>query len=252
MVKLWITLSFIVNQTAVYIKIKFGLEENTNKEHTMQTWTEKQDLGNGIFLYKGVIKKEFNVIETLESNLKPVGDTTGYAWDPAYVGYQKLMPEYRDCNDFKFKKSDIERDKSQVSLNLQKLWQDVYDAQAPAVEDYTKMHRIHSLKYWEAFNFIKYGPGQHFMEHHDHGFSYNCTVSLVAYVNDDYEGGELNFRLQNLTVKPEAGDLFIFPSNYMYPHTAMPVHSGTKYSIVTMLDYNKKFHTPDMYDPEKD
>jgi prolyl 4-hydroxylase len=103
------------------------------------------------------------------------------------------------------------------------------------------------LRYWEAFNFIKYGPGQHFQEHHDHGFSYNCTVSLVAYVNDDYEGGELYFRLQDLKIKPQAGDLYIFPSNFMYPHKAMPVHSGTKYSIVTMLDYNKKFHTPEMY-----
>ena len=48
------------------------------------------------------------------------------------------------------------------------------------------------------------------------------------------------------------GDLFIFPSNFMYPHRAMPVHSGTKYSIVTMLDYNKKFHTPEMYIPDED
>jgi hypothetical protein len=38
----------------------------------------------------------------------------------------------------------------------------------------------------------------------------------------------------------------------MYPHQAMPVTSGTKYSIVTMLDYSKKFHTPDMYDPKWD
>jgi hypothetical protein len=36
----------------------------------------------------------------------------------------------------------------------------------------------------------------------------------------------------------------------MYPHQAMPVHSGTKYSIVTMLDFNKKFHTPEMYTPD--
>ena len=108
------------------------------------------------------------------------------------------------------------------------------------------------LKYWEAFNFIKYGPGQHFMEHHDHGYSYNCTLSLVAYVNDDYEGGELFFRLQGLNIKAQAGDLYIFPSNFMYPHQAMPVNSGTKYSIVTMLDYSKKYHTPDMYDPKWD
>ena len=218
----------------------------------MQTWTEKQDLGNGIWVYKGLIKKEIDVIGRIEANLKPVGDTSGYAWQPAYVGYQQLMPEYRDCNDFKFKKTDIENDKSNISLNLQSLWQDLYDVKLPAVEDYSKMYNINNLKYWEAFNFIKYGPGQHFMEHHDHGFSYNCTLSLVAYPNDDYEGGELFFRLQNLKIKADAGDLFIFPSNFMYPHQAMPVTSGTKYSIVTMLDYSKKFHTPEMYNAKAD
>jgi hypothetical protein len=213
----------------------------------MQTWTEKVNLGNGIVCYKGVIKKEMDVINRLESNLKPEGDQSGYSWLPAYVGYKQLMPEYRNCNDFKFKKTDIEKDKSPVSLNLQSLWQDVYDAQEPAVADYCKEYNIHQLNYWEAFNFIKYGEGQHFQEHHDHGFSYNCTVSLVAYINDDYEGGELSFRLQNLKIKPEAGDLFIFPSTFMYPHKAEVVTSGIKYSIVTMLDYNKKFHTPAMY-----
>jgi len=218
----------------------------------MSTWTHKEDLGSGIFRYRGVIKKEIDVVNRIEANLRPEGDTTGYAWQPAYVGYKQLMPEYRDCNDFKFKKTDIENDKSQVSLNLQSLWQDLYDVKLPAVQDYSRMYNINNLKYWEAFNFIKYGPGQHFMEHHDHGFSYNCTVSLVSYVNDDYEGGELYFRLQDLKVKPEAGDLFIFPSNFMYPHQAMPVTSGTKYSIVTMLDYSKKFHTPEMYSADSD
>jgi hypothetical protein len=220
----------------------------------MQTWTEKINLGNGIVCYRGVIKKEFDVINRLEKNLGSVAgygelssEGNRYHWMPAYVGYQQLIPDYRDCVDFKFKKTDIEQDRSEVSLELQALWQDVYDAQFQAVEDYRKDYNIMDLKYWEAFNFIKYGPGQHFQEHHDHGFSYNCTVSLVAYVNDDYEGGELYFRLQDLKIKPQAGDLYIFPSNFMYPHQAMQVHSGTKYSIVTMLDYNKKFHTPEMY-----
>jgi len=222
-----------------------------------QTWTEKEVLGNGITCYRNVIKKEIDVINRLENLLgevAPLGelskDGKRYHWNPAYVGYQQLMPDYRDCVDFKFKKTDIESDPSEDSIKLQALWQDVYDAKLPAVLDYRKDYNIMDLKYWEAFNFIKYGPGQHFQEHHDHGYSYNCTVSLVAYINDDYDGGELHFRLQNLMIKPKAGDLYIFPSNYMYPHRAMPVHSGTKYSIVTMLDYSKKFHTPDMYDPK--
>jgi hypothetical protein len=218
----------------------------------MNTWTEKVNFGNGIVCYRNVINSDIKVIERLEANLKPEGDKTGYSWLPAYVGYGDLMPEYRDCNDFKFKKTDLQYDKSETSVNLQSLWQDVYDVQFPAVEDYRRDYNIMDLRYWEAFNFIKYGPGQHFQEHHDHGFSYNCTVSLVAYPNDDYEGGELYFRLQDLKIKPQAGDLYIFPSNFMYPHKAMPVLSGTKYSIVTMLDYNKKFHTPEMYEPDKE
>jgi hypothetical protein len=220
----------------------------------MQTWTDKIDLGNGIFCYKGVIKKEIDVINRLENVLGSVSDYgqlspegKRYHWHPAYVGYQQLMPDYRDCVDFKFKKTDIELDTSEDSIKLQSLWQDLYDVKLPVVQDYSRIHNINNLQYWEAFNFIKYGPGQHFKEHHDHGFSYNCTVSLVAYPNDDYEGGELFFRLQGLTLKPEAGDLFVFPSNFMYPHQAMPVHSGIKHSIVTMLDYNKKYHTPEMY-----
>lgn len=222
----------------------------------MQTWTEKENLGHGIVCYRNVIKPEFNVINRLEEVLAPVGTEPThdkrYVWQPAYVGYKELMPKYRDCVDFKYKKTDIQYDSSETGLKLQNLWQDVYDAQFAAVENYRRDYNIMELKYWEAFNFIKYGPGQHFQEHHDHGFSYNCTVSLVAYVNDDYEGGGLFFRLQDLMIKPKAGDLYIFPSNYMYPHRAMPVHSGTKYSIVTMLDYNKKFHTPEMYTPDED
>jgi hypothetical protein len=225
----------------------------------MKTWTEKIHLGNGITCYRGVIKKEMDLINRLENNVGSVAEYgqlspegKRYHWMPAYVGYQQLMPDYRDCVDFKFKKTDIEQDPSKESIELQSLWQDVYDAQSAAVDDYRQDYNIMDLKYWEAFNFIKYGPGQHFMEHHDHGFSYNCTVSLVAYINDDYEGGELYFRLQDLKIKPQAGDLYIFPSNFMYPHQAMPVQSGLKYSIVTMLDYNKKFHTQEMYVAEEE
>jgi hypothetical protein len=210
-----------------------------------QTWSSVEDLGNGILVYRDVLTKELDIINRLESSL---GVNPQHSWQPAYVGYMERMPDYRDCVDFKFKKTDIEWDKSPEGLTLQQLWQDCYDRQKPAVDDYVKRFQLGDLRYWEAMNFIKYGPGQHFQYHHDHGYSYNCTVSLVGYPNDDYEGGGLSFSMQNLEVKPKAGDLYIFPSNYMYPHRAMPVESGIKYSVVTMLDYSAKFHTPEMYE----
>lgn len=217
-------------------------------------WDNIEEIGPGILVYKNTIKKELDIPNRLENILGEVApygelspDGKRYHWMPAYVGYQQLLPEYRDCNDFKFKKTDIINDKSEESLKLQEIWQECYDAQKPAVDNYCKKFNIMELRYWEAFNFIRYRPGQHFMEHHDHGFSYNCTVSLVSYLNDDYEGGGLKFRLQGVTYIPKSGDTVIFPSNYMYPHQALKVESGTKYSLVTMLDYSDKFHKPEFY-----
>jgi predicted 2-oxoglutarate/Fe(II)-dependent dioxygenase YbiX len=73
----------------------------------------------------------------------------------------------------------------------------------------------------------------------------------VGYLNDDYEGGELFFDKLNLKIKPQAGDLYLFPSSYIYSHAAMPVTDGTKYSIVTMLDYLEAPHTPEYREIEK-
>lgn len=225
----------------------------TETKSTAPTWSSREQLAPGVFVYRDVLKKELDIINRLEGSVGPVGTKEKrYTFQPAYVGYQQLMPDYRDCVDFKFKKSDIALDKTEDAMKLKDLWQDVYDAQYPAVVDYCKAHNIMELKYWEAFNFIKYGESQHFMEHQDHGYSYNCVVSLVGYVNDDYEDGGLYFRLQDLDIKPKAGDLYVFPSNFMYPHQAKAVTKGTKYSIVTMLDYSKKFHTQEMYDPKWD
>jgi predicted 2-oxoglutarate/Fe(II)-dependent dioxygenase YbiX len=96
-------------------------------------------------------------------------------------------------------------------------------------------------------NFIKYGPGQHFKEHADHGFSYSATVSLVAYPNDNYVGGDLVFPKIGLRITPKAGDLYVFPSTYLFSHIAEPVQEGTKYSLVTMLDYNDHAHNEEFY-----
>jgi hypothetical protein len=211
------------------------------------TWSGCEEIAPGILVYHDVLPKELDIINRLESVLD-AGNSNNYNWQEAYVGYRQRMPEYRDCVDFKFKKTDIQGDTSEHSIKLQQIWQDCYDRQSLAVEDYCKRFNIYNLRYWEAFNYIKYEAGNHFMEHHDHGFSYNCTVSLVAYINDDFEGGELFFRLQGINYIPKAGDVVLFPSNYMYPHQAKVVHSGTKYSLVTMLDYSDKFHKPEFYE----
>jgi len=84
-----------------------------------QPWSSYEEIAPGIIVYHDVLPTDLDIINRLESVLQPLGNT-GYAWQPAYVGYKQLMPEYRDCVDFKFKKTDIENDKSESSVMIDK------------------------------------------------------------------------------------------------------------------------------------
>jgi len=216
----------------------------------------------GIVVYRNVFTKEMDLINRLESKLSKDSNAEGvgfsdipsltYKWKEAMTGYSLNDKKYRDCFDFKIKKNNFDDSKkSEDQIALEKIWEDAKEAQIKPVEDYRSMFGLAPLTYWESFNFVKYGPNQHFQVHSDHGYSYICVLSSVGYINDDYEGGELFFDKINLKIKPKAGDLYLFPSSYIYSHAAMPVTDGTKYSIVTMLDYLEAPHTPEYREIEK-
>lgn len=197
----------------------------------------------GLVLYKNIIVDGQKIIDNIEGALS---NNSNYKWSPAMVGNRQRVPDYRDCLDFKFKKSTIvgTDEKSEI---IKESWQYLYDSMNVAVQDYCKMYPMEPLEYWESINLVKYFSGNHFQTHADDGASYKSVVSLVGYLNDNYSGGEITFPAHNVTIKPDSGDLIIFPSNYMFMHRAMPVIEGIKYSIVTMLDYSDKFHTQRFY-----
>lgn len=58
-------------------------------------------------------------------------------------------------------------------------------------------------------------------------------ISVLIYLNDDYEGGELTFNRLNYSYHPVAGDLVLFPSGNLYLHQAQRVTRGTKYALVS-------------------
>ena len=219
------------------------------------TWTSVDAIGPGIFLYHNVLIPDLQIIETIETYL--ASNSNNNQWLQAMVGFQEIMPEYRDCFDFKWKPSNWGNKKlDEQEKKLVDMYNATHHRQLQAVKHYCSTFNIPELQYWESTNFVKYKIGQHFAQHVDHGYSYNCTVSLVGWPNDDYEGGELEFGMWGLKIKPKSGDLVISPSNYMYPHASLPVLSGTKYSLVTMLDYSEKYHTnefmQDFYGKPKD
>ena len=58
-------------------------------------------------------------------------------------------------------------------------------------------------------------------------------VSLLIYLNEDFDGGELSFRQFNYRYKPCTGDLLFFPSHGHYAHQALPTTRGIRYVIVS-------------------
>ena len=76
----------------------------------------------------------------------------------------------------------------------------------------------------------KWNQGQSMGPHFDgQDGNSNLAFSLVAYINDDYEGGEIHFPNQNVTIKPKAGSLIMFPSQQPFLHEVKPIISGTRY-----------------------
>ncbi len=83
-------------------------------------------------------------------------------------------------------------------------------------------------------NFVinKYDTGMEMGSHVDwNEHNPDLKYSYVVYLNDDYEGGEINFPNQNIIVKPEAGSIILFPSTEPYQHRSLLITKGNKYFV---------------------
>ena len=83
--------------------------------------------------------------------------------------------------------------------------------------------------------FLKYEDSGHYKYHVDAG-DINRTISLIYFVNDDYDGGILQFRNPSnpidITIEKVANRAIVWPSNFLYPHKVTPVSNGVRYSVV--------------------
>jgi len=115
----------------------------------------------------------------------------------------------------------------------------IYDAIKPMFDkienDYLDRHKINYMTWHSRLELLKYGAGHFFDDHIDSVPGIPRTVSVVYYLNDDYEGGEITFHRFGLKIKPKANSLIVFPSNYVYNHSAEAVVSGTKIAIASFL-----------------
>jgi hypothetical protein len=230
------------NSNIWFTKDRSETSSNRVNSKSLKNGIVVENLALGVNVYKNTFSLEDSkrYINVLESNLS---SNKKYNWSEAKVTNSETpIKKARDCVDFKYKQENLgPRDAD--NAELLDLHQEIYEKLKYCVDDYASYWGI-NVVYYEAFNFVKYeGEGTHFNIHADHGPVYNCTVSAVVYINDNYEGGDLKFpRMDNLVYKPKVGDIVLCPSNYIYEHASLPIESGTKYCVVVMTDINELGH----------
>lgn len=92
-----------------------------------------------------------------------------------------------------------------------------------------------SIRSIEPLQILKYEKNCFYQQHVDHASEIPRTVSFIFILNNDYEGGELVFKLQgkDFVIENKPNRLVIWPSTFLFPHEVRPVKKGIRYSIVT-------------------
>jgi predicted 2-oxoglutarate/Fe(II)-dependent dioxygenase YbiX len=123
---------------------------------------------------------------------------------------------------------------------LQNIHNQFYTLLLSSSNSYAARYAIDEPFWHEQYHILKYGPGEEYKAHYDGFTGMGRCLSAICYLNDDYEGGEIEFVNFKVKIKPQPGMLIIFPSNYAYRHIAHPIKSGTKYALVTWIKDRQK------------
>ena len=189
----------------------------------------------GLVLYKNVIQDPHQIIDDI-NNLdkrfldKEHGDSftevrpwidwsdngSTFCWQKFFPPQQRINP-----NDYYFNE--------QVSISKR-----LYEPLDFATNHYSKIlypfcgQNIKNREY--SIHLLRYEVGGFLPAHQDHGVS-SRILSTVSYLNDDYDGGEIEFQNSNIKIKPPAGSIIFFPSNFLYVHEVSQITKGSRYSL---------------------
>ena len=196
---------------------------------------EYEILDLGLVYYKNVIPDPLSIINKINevdkrfSNQEHGDNPTDVkAWSPweyngAHFNDQKFLPESKNIrkDDYYRKEmsevSDIVYSSLEIAFNHYS--SELYPFAGKNIK--SREHSIHLLRYKES---------GHLPAHIDQGVS-TRALSTVMYLNDDYEGGEIEFVQSKIKISPAAGSIIFFPSNFLYVHEVYPITKGYRYSM---------------------
>lgn len=182
-------------------------------------------LEENIYYYENVLEDPLKLLEDIEFLDSVVEETSITKWSD-WTAYKS---EYSFGSQKRIKESIFDKSLP-YHAEAFSIYSRINDSINKVSKDYALMHNNLDIGFLTPLSISKYFVGKmmgpHVDSHDDDPFK---TISVVLYLNDKYEGGEINFPEQNIQVKPKAGSIVVFPSKKPYFHESKQIISGTKY-----------------------
>jgi predicted 2-oxoglutarate/Fe(II)-dependent dioxygenase YbiX len=187
----------------------------------------KKELVPGVWIYQNVFPNPDDLVAKINAEFESSWQD-GQVFANGEEKAEEVNKKFRDCSVVVINKPNEES-----SQNRDMLYNLVNHSMKVCLDDYSSMFGMNMTELLgDEWQVLRYGHGQHFDGHADDGFRFPRTISITAYLNDEYDGGELDYKHFNLFFKPEKGDVLVFPSNYVYNHRVVEVKSGVRYALV--------------------
>lgn len=191
----------------------------------------------GLVYYTNVIENPEVLIDQIENldkdyKEKEYKNTSVKPWTPWTYGdednklmfcWQKFIPQIDDIKTTDAYKKEQENISSQLFGALEKTLKHYTTELYPFAEKNIKSRE-------QTMHLLKYDESGHLPAHQDQGVS-SRVLSVLLYLNDNYEGGEIEFKHSDIKFKPKAGSVLFFPSNFLYVHEVYPVTRGPRYAL---------------------
>lgn len=193
----------------------------------------------GMVYYKNIIKEPQQLIKDIENLDKQYTENPSthhqtqvkpwIAWRNESAGtneifcWQKFIPQVKDIQPNDFFRDQQLNISSQLFGALDETLKHYSTQLYPFAEKNIKSRE-------KTMHLLRYDQSGYLPAHQDQGVS-TRVLSVLLYLNDDYEGGEITFRQSNITLKPEPGSVLFFPSNFLYVHEVAPIIKGPRYAL---------------------
>jgi hypothetical protein len=186
-----------------------------------------KELATGIIVFENIFPESMVYINKIED--------AGISWRTAEVLVNEKQHE--SGTNTKARDTDLimlPHNESNETGILAEFTKEFYNNMRPCLDTYMANYYA-KIEKLESPQLLRYGKEQMFHDHIDDHPFFTRRISLTYYLNDDYEGGDVEFKRHGLRFKAKKNDLLIFPSNFIYNHQVHQVTDGLRYVVVQWM-----------------